>query len=126
MRSARLRVVALALSLAPMVLAAQEGQPHRGFHASVGIGSGGATPACDDCNKDSQNGATVMLRFGGAVSPRVVLSGEVGGWRRDKTDGLGNGSWVMAVAQFYPNVTSGFFVKTGLGVGGTETLVLTP
>jgi hypothetical protein len=117
----------LAVCAVARSLPAQGVAPHKGFHASVGLGSGGATPVCDDgCNKDSQQGGTILLRFGGAVSPRVVLSGEVGGWRRDKNEGLGNGSWVMAVAQFYPNVASGFFLKTGLGIGGTSTLVLVP
>jgi hypothetical protein len=57
-----------------------------------------------------------MLRFGGAVAPGVVISGELTGWSKQQNGGTESASWATAVVQWYPQPTQGFYVKAGTGV----------
>jgi hypothetical protein len=67
-----------------------------------------------------------MLRFGGAVSPRVVLSGELTGWSRDENNATSTLSWATFVAQWYPQLASGFYVKAGVGGAAIKETAFVP
>lgn len=107
-------------------VSAQGTQGHKGFHASVGIGSATGKLTCDDCGEIKNEGGVIMVRFGGAVSPRFVLSGEFGGWGGDPDETPRRSSWVLFTTQFYPSVTSGFFLKGGIGSGRFDSTWIPP
>jgi hypothetical protein len=119
-RTMQVSAVALATFLVPFASATGQQAGHSGFHASVGLGAASGRLECTGCDDSKQDGGALMLRFGGAVSPRFVLSGELGGWGRDREQGPGNASWVLFSTQFYPMVTNGFFIRAGLGQGQFE------
>jgi hypothetical protein len=91
---------------------------HSGFHAAVGLGYGSASVTCDGCDNSRESSVAVLLRFGGAVKPGVVLSGEINGWSKELNGATTTFSWLNFVAQFYPQSTEGFYVKAGVGFGG--------
>jgi hypothetical protein len=107
-----------ALLIAPFPLVAQDAPQsrHSGFHAAVGLGSGSAALTCSSCSSDRETSSATMIRFGGAVSPTVVLSGEINGWAQDKGGVKSTLSFVNVVAQFYSEPTSKFFFKAGVGL----------
>jgi hypothetical protein len=87
-----------------------------GFHAAVGLGYGSVGVSCDGCGTTRENNPAIMLRFGGAIRPSIVLSGEVTGWTKDNSDGSTDQfSFVSFVTQWYPQPTNGFYVKGGIG-----------
>jgi hypothetical protein len=99
---------------------------HKGFHASVGVGPARAKFECDGCMDPRIEGGALMLRFGGAVSPRFVLSGELGGWSGDPGESPRNAAWLFFTTQFYPSASNGFFFKAGLGSGSFESTLIQP
>jgi hypothetical protein len=104
---------------------------HSGFHAAVGLGAGSVGVSCDDCEDDREEGGVLMLRFGGALRPGLVLSGEVTGWnRREESDGGttldANANWFLVSWQFYPDPAKGLFWKLGAGVSSIDVTVDPP
>ena len=95
---------------------AQHPQTREGFWIGFGFGYGSAKPSCDGCGTlDSRGGFTGFLKLGGTLSKRVLLGGEVNAWTKADsgvTDQLGN---VSAAVYYYPAVSSGFFLKGGVG-----------
>jgi hypothetical protein len=79
---------------------------------AVGLGSGSLTLSGNGPTTSGSNSPTLMLRFGGAIQPSVVLSGELTGWSKQKLFA----SWAAAVVQWYPLPAQGFYVKGGAGV----------
>jgi hypothetical protein len=122
------KLIAISLTclfLAPRPAIGQEAG-HKGFHASIGVGPARGKFECDGCNAPEPEGGALMLRFGGAVSPRFVLSGELGGWGGDPDESPRNAAWVLFATQFYPIVTNGFFLKAGVGTGSFESTLVQP
>jgi hypothetical protein len=109
--------------LAAAVVIAQplhaQGYPHTrsGFTISFGLGSGSATFDCDGCDTGGQTGGSGYLRIGGAVRPSLIIAGEVNGWTKSQDGTTLSVTGLNAVAQWYPNVTSGFYVLGGIGGG---------
>ena len=109
-----LRILALAVLL-PTAAMAQHPQAREGFGISFGFGAGSAG-FCDGCDALGGTDLSSYLRLGGYVTPSLFLAGESNGW-------LGNGDTftsssigaLMAVAQWYPMVDQGLYVKAGLG-----------
>lgn len=90
---------------------------HDGFTMGFGLGNGSAGVSCTGCATDRTNGLSAYLNMGGALSPTLILGGELNGWSKDKTGSTSRIGFFTGYAQWYPNATNGFFVKTGLGVG---------
>ena len=93
---------------------------HSGFHASFGLGAGSAAMTCSGCNSDRETSSSMTLRFGGAVSSNVVLSGEISGWSKDKSGVSTSLSFLTLSAQIYPEPNQGFFWKFGAGLVGAN------
>jgi hypothetical protein len=98
---------------------AQPDMGHKGFHAAVGVGAGSLKVTCNGCDDTRESGTGIMMRFGGAIRPGVVLSGEINGWSKEYADGTtATASSLNLVAQLYPNPTRGLYVRGGGGLGG--------
>src|SRR5438270_11393364 len=90
---------------------------HDGFTMSFGLGNGSAGVSCSGCATDRENGLSGYLSMGGAVSPTLVLGGELNGWSKSKNGADSRIGFVTGYAQWYPSVSNGFFVKPGIGMG---------
>lgn len=99
-------------------------QTHDGFTVSVGLGGGSAGVSCVECESSRERAPTVYLRLGGAVRPNLVLAGEINGWSKSESDqGIDATITIVtinAVAQWYPQTATGFFVSGGVGLGSME------
>ena len=102
------------------------GEGHSGFHAAVGLGYGSVALNCSECGGERIGNPAIMLRFGGAVRPAVVLSGELTAWSKSAEGSTTNISWANFVAQFYPEQTRRFYLKTGIGVGRIDASIAIP
>ena len=103
----------------PMSPVASEAQS--GFHAAVGVGSGSLNVLCTGCPRDRSSSTSYMLRFGGAVSATVVLSGELNGWtKQNAAGGTSTISWLNLVAQFYSQPSGILYFKVGVGVASVD------
>jgi hypothetical protein len=121
MRSSMMRALALSLLCATSALAQSRPQTREGFTASFGLGGGSAGVTCDDCESDRETAPSLYLRLGGAYRPNLIIAGEINGWSKEDEDAGVEGRitivTINAVAQWYPQVTSGFFLNGGLGIG---------
>jgi hypothetical protein len=105
-----------ALLLAPSLAWAQIGPTRQGFGISLGIGAGSAGASCDGCSSERDNGLSGYLRIGGHLSPTLFLGAESNGWVHSE-DGIDETlGFLMGVAQWYPNASSGLSLKGGLGL----------
>ena len=100
--------------LAP--LAAQHPQRRQGFWITGGPSYGSLDLGCPGCETDRESGLTLLLALGGTVRPNLLLGGEIEGWGKeiegvDLTVGHASG-----VLYWYPRVTSGLFLKGGVGI----------
>ena len=109
-----LRVV-LGLLLLPAIAIAQHPQTRQGFGISFGLGAGSASVSCDGCDSDRDTGGSGYLRIGGYISPSVMLAGESNGWTHTEEGVDETIGFLSAVAQWYPQPTTGFYLKGGLG-----------
>lgn len=96
-------------------VSAQRPQTREGFWIAFGLGYGSADITCDNCTFDREGGAAGHIRLGGTLNPKLLLGGDVTAWTKD-IDGVtlttGN---VSMVAQYYPMVAGGLFLKGGAG-----------
>ncbi len=91
-------------------------QTRQGFGISFGLGGGSAGLSCDGCNDDRETGLSGYLRIGGYLRPNLFLAGESNGWVKSE-DGLDQQTgFLSAVAQWYPQAATGFYLKGGLGI----------
>jgi hypothetical protein len=121
MRNSILPALALSVLCASSALAQSRPQTREGFTASFGIGGGSAGITCDGCESDRETAPALYLRLGGAYRPNLILGGEINGWSKKDEDAGAEGTLTIvtinAIAQWYPQVTSGFFLDGGLGIG---------
>jgi hypothetical protein len=120
-----------AIATAAVRKQASEPRSHSGFHAAIGLGAGSLGVSCDDCEDDREEGGVLMLRFGGALRPGLVLSGEATGWNRKEEDDGGttldaHASWLLLSWQFYPDPAAGFWWKIGAGASSIDVTVDPP
>ena len=114
--SYRASVLAL-LILIPWSAAEAQRVPDRsGFWFGAGIGLGSARLSCTICTTGRDGGTSGYVHMGATVTKQLLVGGEVLAWYH--TD---NGvdfllASVQAVVVLYPMRTSGFYIKTGLGV----------
>ena len=99
---------------------AQKPQTREGFWIGFGFGYGSSNVSCDGCTSASREGSgSGFLKLGGTLSPHVLLGGEINAWTKsvNATATLGNTSFA---AYFYPTLSSGLFVKGGVGYATTR------
>jgi hypothetical protein len=100
---------------------AAHGQDHRrGLWGHIGGGWGWAGVSCDDCDEEREGSGVGQLGIGWTINDRTLISGELTIWTKaseivddlDATVDLYN---FAAAVTFYPQATSDFFVKAGIG-----------
>ena len=105
-----------------------EGYEHRqGFWAQAGVMAASNRSDCSNCGEFNwDEGGAVFLRFGGTVSKHVLMGAEVYAFRQTdgeitETDIQG----VLAIAEWYPWLHLGGFLKIGIGVSNVDLFVQT-
>lgn len=89
-----------------------------GFYFSADLGGAYEAFDLDEGGSYSEDelGGHIALRMGGTPTPNLRVGAELAGWGKQLNqvdEYLGS---FMAVAQFYPSATSGFYLKGGGGV----------
>ena len=93
-------------------------QSRDGFTISFGLGGGSAAMTCPGCGTSPrETGMSGYLRVGGAISPSMVLAAESNGWTKTVQGVDTRMGALSGIAQWYPSLTNGFYVKGGLGLG---------
>jgi hypothetical protein len=97
---------------------AEDDDGHHGFHIAFEFAPARVVGRCASCAGEtgSNDGASFMLRMGGAVSPNLILSGEFDPYG-------GNDEWVtweMLTAQYYLSRTKGLYVSAGAGLAQVQ------
>lgn len=105
-----------------------QGSDHRqGFWAQGGVMAASNRSDCSNCNDFAwDDGVAVFLRAGGTISPHVLMGAELYGFRQTdgevtETDIQG----ILAIAEWYPWLHLGGFVKVGMGVANLDLFVST-
>lgn len=115
LRSMRvLSLVAALMSMSAAVLA-QNPQTRDGFGISFGFGNGSAGVECNNCSSGRSSGLSGYLRLGGYLRPNLFLAGESNGWVHSESGVDETLGYYTFVAQWYPNVQTGLYLKGGLG-----------
>ena len=128
MRSTNLLRAFAAVSLLSAPLAAQGRAVARpmapattgreGYSFSLGLGAGSSGISCAGCaGTGRENGASGYLRVGKGFTNSLMGGVELNAWNKTKDQVEGRITMVSAIAQWYPMMTNGFFVKGGLGMG---------
>lgn len=125
MRRILLTAAAL-LSLSTPASAQRNPQVRDGFMVSLGVGAGSAGVSCSGCVTDRENGPVLSLMLGGAVSPSLILGVETHGWAKQQNGETMKNGFLTGVAQWYPSVESGFFIKAGAGFGQVSDEAIDP
>lgn len=116
MRRLPVAVAAAALMLSAGVqnVAAQSRpQTREGFF--IGFGLGWGSMGCKDCGS-RESGFSGYLKLGGTVNQQLLLGFESNGWVKEQSGVTLSQSNASAVAYFYPEAESGFFLKGGIGL----------
>jgi hypothetical protein len=97
-------------------------QDRQGFWIGLGGGYGSADASCDDCEGGEREGSfTGFVKLGGTLNERVLLGVETNLWMKEEEDvTLTLGSFTGTVT-FYPQASSGFFLKAGFGASYVDT-----
>ena len=131
MRSSNiLRTIAtVALLTAPLALHAQRRATARpaaapmndrsGYSLSLGLGGGSNALTCAGCVSTRETGASGYLRVGKGMTPSLMMGVELNGWNKSENQATARTGMLSAIAQYYPTLTNGFFVKSGAGLGRT-------
>lgn len=107
---------ALLTALLATTAFAQQSQAREGFWIGGGMGYGSMGMSCEGCGDiDREGGASGYFKLGGTLRPNILLGVEGNAWRKSEgtlTLTMGNFS---GAAYWYPMVTSGLFIKGGVG-----------
>ena len=96
-------------------------QARQGFWIGFGVGYGSAGVNCDDCGGEREGSFTGSFKLGGTLSDKVLLGVESNGWLKEQEGvTLTLGSFTGTVT-FYPQASSGFFLKGGVGLSYIST-----
>jgi hypothetical protein len=119
-RSAVLLTLFLSLFATSLSAQALKAQKRDGFWISFGMGGGSAGMSCDGCDIDRSTGLSGYLRMGGTISPRLLIGGETNGWMKSESGVDQQIGFLTANAYFYPQATSGFYLKGGVGLASAS------
>lgn len=90
-----------------------------GYSLSLGLGGGSNGLTCTGCATTRESGASGYLRVGKGMTPSLLMGLELNGWNKTKNNVEGRTGMLSAIAQYYPSMTNGLFLKSGLGMGRT-------
>ena len=90
-----------------------------GYSLSLGLGGGSTGVSCTGCATNRQNGPSGYLRVGKGMTPSLMMGLELNGWNKTENSATARAGMFSAIAQWYPSMTNGFFLKTGAGLGRT-------
>jgi opacity protein-like surface antigen len=96
-------------------------QERQGFWIGLGGGYGSANVSCDDCDGEREGAFVGSFKLGGTLNERVLLGVESNGWIKEQegiTLTLGS---LAGTVTFYPQASSGFFLKGGVGLSYIDT-----
>jgi hypothetical protein len=90
-----------------------------GYSLSLGLGGGSSAVSCAGCGTERTSGASGYLRIGKGFTPTLMMGLELNGWNKTENNVEGRVGMLSAIAQWYPSMTNGFFLKGGAGLGRT-------
>lgn len=137
MRVCTVALLALALVALPATEAQAQTQqrvPKReGFWIGFGVGVGSNM---DSAAAGARGGVAGQFALGGSVTQQVLVGADLSGWARSQSGTTVSRGNAVAAVYYYPSLTSGFYLKGGLGAasasvsgslttGGTTTTVTT-
>jgi hypothetical protein len=107
---------ALLTALLATTAFAQQAQTRQGFWVGGGMGYGSLGLSCTGCaDVGREGGLSGYAKLGGTLRQNILLGVEMNGW----TDSEGSARVSMGnfsgAAYWYPMVTSGLFIKAGVG-----------
>ena len=107
---------------ASAALAGSHPQERHGFWIGLGGGLGSADATCDDCGQgDRENSGVGYLKLGGTLNERLLLGGEMNVWTKEQEGVTLNLYNATGTLTFYPQASSGFFLKGGVGISFVDT-----
>jgi hypothetical protein len=123
-------IAAVALLSSPIALQAQGRSATRpavapashgrdGYNLSLGLGGGSNGLSCPNCATTRETGPSGYLRVGKGMTSSLMMGLELNGWNKTESNVASRSGMVSAIAQWYPSMTNGFFLKTGAGMGRT-------
>jgi len=113
-----LGIAMLSVAALPSWADAQNPQTRQGFFIGLGIGAGSFGAENGD---QRETGAAGHVTLGGTLTPQLLLGGEFTGWTKEEGGVRVSHTNATAIAQFYPMVESGLFVRGGIG-GSTRSI----
>ncbi len=108
-------VASLVLMSAPGLQAQRVANRH-GVWFGGGVGLGSARLSCTVCRAGRDGGTSGYLRVGATVTRQLLLGGETVIWYHTQSNVDYLLASVQAVVFLYPMPSSGFYIKTGLGI----------
>jgi len=119
-RSILLVLATLSLAIAPLraqgIADSGGGKPQTREGFWIGFGLGAGSLGCDECSGERETAFSGNFKLGGTINPHLLLGGETNGWYKSETGVTIQYGNVSAVAYYYPSVTSGFYLKGGVGL----------
>jgi hypothetical protein len=111
-----LSVLSLAFLAMPSLSSGQD-QTREGFFVGAGLGWGSLGVSGEDGRESAGSG---YLKLGGTLNDQVLLGAESNGWAKSEDGVTMTVGGLYGIIQFYPNSTSGFFLKGGAGFSSTS------
>ena len=97
-------------------------QERHGFWIGLGVGAGSALATCDGCESGHRETSVAgYVKLGGTLNERLLLGGEVNIWSKTEEGVTVNLSDFAATLTLYPEPSSGFFLKGGVGFSLVDT-----
>lgn len=124
--TSRALLVGLAAGIALFVPAsawAGDPQVREGFWIGFGAGYGWADVSCDECGDggDREGSITGFVKLGGTLNERVLLGVETNVWTKEQDDVRVTLGSLAGTVTLYPQASSGFFLKAGVGLSYLDT-----
>jgi hypothetical protein len=113
---------AASLASVTVVSAGSHAQERHGFWIGLGGGVGSAKATCDDCGSSNRKtGVAGYVKLGGTLNEHLLLGGEFNIWSKEEEGVTVNFYNAAATLTVYPQASSGFFLKGGVGLSFVDT-----
>jgi hypothetical protein len=109
----------------PSIASAAHPQERHGFWIGLGGGVGSSKATCDECEGgERETGAVGYVKLGGTLNERVLLGGEFNLWTKEEEGVTLNFYNASVTVTLYPQPSSGFFLRGGVGASFVDTEIL--